>query len=242
MKQGYGVFGKAWEICLRNDPHASESIDHNFMQRMILLDSSSYEYLYHAPVMLQDLKKHELYEYAQQFRCNEPAETIKKVLEFTSRIAKNYDVDFEEMLFGGTERQIIERGTDWCADMARVGAVLLQCLEIPCRIVNIVSLKKAYNGHIIGEAYYENHYGVIDFIYGYQFYNGCPLSAYDIMRNPTILETYPEDYKDTFEAIAINEYDPMDPQNNYRVSKTNDYTRRVIYEDHRNQWMMGEDQ
>ena len=32
MKKGYGIFGKAFEIMLRNDLHAPCSIDHKFLQ------------------------------------------------------------------------------------------------------------------------------------------------------------------------------------------------------------------
>lgn len=47
------------------------------------------------------------------------------------------------MLFGGTEKEILDRGTDWCTDMARVGAVFLKCLGIPSRIVHLADTGKA---------------------------------------------------------------------------------------------------
>lgn len=31
MKQGYGVFGAAYEVMLRNDPHDPRSIDHELL-------------------------------------------------------------------------------------------------------------------------------------------------------------------------------------------------------------------
>lgn len=34
MKQGYGVFGAAYEVMLRNDPHDPRSIDHELLRRM----------------------------------------------------------------------------------------------------------------------------------------------------------------------------------------------------------------
>ena len=46
MKQGYGIFGKAYEIMYRNDLHAKTSIDHSFLRDMILLNEESEEYLY----------------------------------------------------------------------------------------------------------------------------------------------------------------------------------------------------
>ena len=240
MKQGYGIFGKAYEIMYRNDLHAKTSIDHSFLRDMILLNEESEEYLYENTHIQCDLTQHELYGFAQRFQTNTDKDTVRKVLDFTSGIAKPYDIDFKEMLFGGTEKQILERGTDWCADMARVGTVLLQCLGIPCRIIHLANIKKAYNGHVLGEAFYEEKYGLVDFIYGYQFYSDQPLSALDIQKNGTLLSSYPEEYAGMFSAIAINEYNPINPDNDYTISSPNDYYLRLIYSDHHNQWIMNE--
>ena len=128
MKKGYGIFGRAYEIMFRNDLHAMTSIDHAFLRNMIFLDEESAGVLYENPPLQYDMTHHELYEFAQGFLLSTDRDTVRKVLDFTAGIAKPYNVDFKEMLFGGTEKQIIERGTDWCADMARVGVVLLQCL------------------------------------------------------------------------------------------------------------------
>ena len=241
MKQGYGIFGKAYEIMFRNDLHALESIDHVFLRNMVLLDDESAPVLYGNPPMKYDMRNHELYEFSQQFRGSADRETIRNVLDYTSGIAMSYDLDFKEMLFGGTEKEILERGTDWCADMARVGAVLLQCLDIPCRIISLVNLEKAYNGHVIGEAFYEGKYGLVDFIYGYQMLSDRPVSARDVQENPSLLDSYPEEYRGMFSGIAVNEYDPTNPDNDYTVSKPNEYYMKLIYEDHKDQWIMGED-
>ena len=241
MNQGYGVFGKAYEIMFRNDLHASESVDHAFLRNMILLDDESASALYSNKPICYNMENHELYAFSQKFRTSDDRETIRNVLYYTSSIAKAYDLDFKEMLFGGTEREILERSTDWCADMARVGAVILQCLDIPCRIIHLANLEKAYNGHVAGEAFYEGKYGLVDFIYGYQMLSDGPVSARDIQENPEFLAPYPEDYKEMFSGIAINEYDPTDPSNDYTLSKPNKYYMKLIYEEHQDQWIMGED-
>ena len=240
MKTGYDIFGKSYGIMLRNDVHAGESIDAALIKEMVLLDDDSYLYLY-SEVKRYDMARHELFDFAGQFRGKTNRETISNVIKFTSGIAAEYDVDFKDMLFGGTEKQIIERGTDWCADMARVCAVLLQCCGIPCRIVHLANLEKAYNGHVVCEAFYEERYGVIDPIYGYIFYENAPISAYDIMKDKKYLHQYEENYVGLYSAIAISEYDPTDGKNNYAVSAPNAYTSKLIYTDHNDQWIMGED-
>lgn len=37
-------------------------------------------------------------------------------MNFTKNIVKGFNVEFSNMIFGGTEKEILERGTDWCAD------------------------------------------------------------------------------------------------------------------------------
>jgi len=240
MKAGYDIFGKAFGISLRNDPHAAESIDHKFMKEMILLDKESFEFLYNKAPDLPDMTKHELYVFAQQFMSEDDKDTICNTLKFCSSIARNYDVPIEQMLFGGTEKEIIERGTDWCADMARVGVVLLMCNGIPARMVTLVNPQRAYNGHVVVEAFYEGKYGVCDYIYGYCFHDGKPLDAYELQTKRELLSGYPDDYIGMYDAVAINEYDPT-AGNCYAISKANQYTLNVINTDHNDKWFMGED-
>ena len=240
MKIGYGVFGKAYEVMYAHDLHNPASIDHELMKNMILLDDQSAAILY-SRVVRHNYGGHELYQFAQQFKASIEKETVQNVLRYTQKIAAAFDTDFDDMLFGGTEKQILDRGTDWCSDMARVGAVLLQCLGIPCRMLYLANPGKAYNGHVVNEAFYEGRYGVVDFIYGYQFYDRTPKSAFEIQRNPEILAAYPESYQGLFSAIAISEYDPCAPGNNYSISRPNDYYLKLIHTDHENMWLMGED-
>ena len=99
MKKGYGVFGKSYEIMNKNDLHDINSIDHRFMQEMILLDESSYDYLYNKEVNYYDMTHHELFEFSKQFKGNSDKETINNVLIFTRNIVKNFNVEFEDMFF-----------------------------------------------------------------------------------------------------------------------------------------------
>ena len=240
MEKGYDVFGKAYGVMNRNDLHALESIDHKLMQEMILLDKASFEYLYSFQPQATDMRAHELYPFAKQFRQGDDRQTIESILRYCSDIALHYDVPLEQMHFGGTEMEILNRGTDWCADMARVGAVLLMCNGIPARIVHLVNPTKAYNGHVVVEAYYEGKYGICDFIYGYYFYDGKPLDAYELMHNKQYLDGYPEDYAALYSAVAISEYDPMG-DNCYAISGPNQYTINLINGNHNGKWIMDEE-
>lgn len=236
---------------LKNDLHDINSIDHQFLKEMILVDCSSIYFLYDKSIKInKKITEHELYSFAQQFKRNNDKETILEVLIFTSHIALNYNVEFKDMVFGGKEIDILKRGTDWCADMSRVGCVLLQCLGIPARIVHIVNLSKAYNGHVVVEAFYENCYGICDFVYDVLAYKDKPLSALELNNDRNLVtHCYQRDYKDyslecdfegLYSAVGINEYDPLS-NNNYLLSKANEYYINIIYSNHHNSWIMGED-
>ncbi len=240
MKRGYDVFGKAYGVMLRNDLHAVNSIDHKLLQEMILVEEQSLEYLYKPFVQAKNMQSHALYSFAQQFRGGHTRQTIENILHYCSDIALHYDVPFEQMYFGGTEMEILKRGTDWCADMARVGVVLLLCNGIPARIVYLANPSKAYNGHVVVEAYYEGKYGVCDFIYGYCFNDGKPLDVYELMCDKQHFDRYPRDYASFYSAAAISEYDPME-ENCYEISGPNQYYLNLMNGNHGGKWIMGED-
>lgn len=185
MKQGYGVFGKAYEVMLRSDLHAPGSIDHQLMERMILLEEDSLPLLYGGvPAVNPAMKEHALYPFTRQFVGKSAVETIDNLLRLTAGIAQSCDLPFEQMRFGGTEQQILQRGTDWCADLARVGVALLNCAGIPARIGHLVNPDRPYNGHVVVEAHYDGRFGALDFVYGSRFGAAAPLSLWELHRSP----------------------------------------------------------
>lgn len=95
MKQGYGVFGKAYEVMLRSDLHAPGSIDHQLMERMILLEEDSLPLLYGGvPAVNPAMKEHALYPFTRQFVGKSAVETIDNLLRLTAGIAQSCDLPF----------------------------------------------------------------------------------------------------------------------------------------------------
>jgi hypothetical protein len=251
MKKGYGVFGKAYEAMFRNDLHHEDSVDHYLLGNMILLDKKSEAFLYQKPQRISDgIKFHELYEFSKQFKGSDDLDTIKNVSKFLNKIVIDFDMPFKNMLFGGTEIEIIERGTDWCADISRVGAALLQCLKIPTRIVVIVNKDVAYNGHQVVEAYINDKYMLCDFLYGVVGKINTFYSVYDLLNKRELVKTiYRSIIKDDsqldyisglYNLAAISEYD-ITKNNNYAVSRPNEYYLKMMRLKHNEQWQMGED-
>lgn len=186
------------------------------------------------------MTRHELHQFSQLFRLNNDYETIKNVIKFTNQIACQFDMDFKDIIFGGTEVDILARGTDWCSTMARVASVILMCLNIPCRMVHLVNENKAYHGHVVVEVYYEKHYGVVDPIHNYVFYHNRPLSTLDLLNNKVYMKDMNVEYVDYYKLAAISFYNPLEKHNLYFESRANEYYLNLISNNHQGKWIMSE--
>jgi len=252
MRKGFDIFGKAYGVMFRNDLHHKDSVDYQIYKKMILINSDSEDYLYHQDISKVNIEvtHHELFSFAKKFRGESDIQTIKNVLGFTSNIVKNYDVPFEKMEFGGTEKEIIDRGTDWCTDISRVGLCLLQCLNIPCRLAILVNGKKAYNGHTVCEANIENEYTLVDFTYGVLGLLSKKYSVKDLLNKPKIVNKIYRSKLDLnidldyiaglYDKAAIAEYD-ITKKHNFTMSKPNQYYLNMMKFSHDGLWKMGED-
>ena len=109
INRGYGIFGKEYEIMLRNDLHAEQSIDHVLMKEMILVNEDSCGLLYGSVPVRVDMSDHELYLFALQFQKETIQDTIDCILQYTSNIANDFQEPFESMQFGGTEKEILNK-------------------------------------------------------------------------------------------------------------------------------------
>ena len=251
MKIGYGVFGKAYEVMFQNDLHDKRSIDHYLLSNMILLDDESKNCLYQKPKSISnDVRFHDLYSFSQQFNGSDDLESIRNVMTYLKKTVKKFDAPFEDMFFGGTEKEIIVRGTDWCADISRVGIALLQCLCIPSRIVIIVNKDIAYNGHQVVEAYIDGKYVMCDFLYGVIGKVSTIYSVHDLLNKPEqVKNIYQSSVKDDsqldyisglYKLAAISEYD-VTKNYNYNISRPNEYYLKMMRLKHNGQWQMNED-
>lgn len=238
--QGYDVFGKAYGYMLRNDLHDINSVEHKLFQEQILLNSVSEPFLYGGYQISYPLKNHELFLFSQKFKKENELESVKSVVKYVHELASNFNAPLKEMYFGGTEKEILNRGTDWCFDLARLSAVILDCIGLTARFIFVANPDKAYNAHALLEVYYNDSWGVVDPLYGYIFYDTKPICAKDILCSSQI-KTMDEDYKNMFKQISVAEYNPNDEKNKYISSKCNEYTYKVNTIKQDGTWLLGED-
>ncbi|MFH5882400.1 transglutaminase-like domain-containing protein [Liberiplasma polymorphum] len=251
IKTGYGVFGKAYEYMFRNDLHNKHSVDHAILKNMVFLDEDSKSFLYKAPQPVsKDICNHVLSEIAHKLKGENHLESIYRTIEFVNGIVKKCDTPFEEMIFGGTELEIIKRGSDWCTDISRVGAALLQCLGMPSRIAILVNKFKAYHGHQIVEVYLDGTYMMCDFLYGVIARLDQNYSVHDLLNKPELVhKIYSSKIDDSmqldniaslYNLAAISEYD-ISKKNNYHISKPNEYYLKMMNLIQDGAWQMSED-
>jgi transglutaminase-like putative cysteine protease len=181
---------------LENDTHAHGSIDRLLIENMIRLCPETVDYLYreYTPIrsLYQKGTRPELEQCIEEavFSSHSDEERIEAITQFTSSLQKNATDDLDLIRVGGTEEEIIARGSDWCSDVARVGCALCQVAGFPARIVDLVDTEKAYSGHVIIEVYRDKTWGAVDLLTGviYRHPEGNPASTWELMNNPHLAE------------------------------------------------------
>ena len=195
---GTSAFDHAYQVMMERDAHACGSVDRVLASTMVCLCRQTAYYLYTSftPLEVQYVPgtRPKLETILNSFYpCgSDPEERLTAIIKFTSKLGDNAEQDLKKIRIGGTEEEIIERGSDWCTDVARVACVLCQIAGIPCRIVNLFDLDKAYSGHVIVEAYRAGIWGAVDSSTGviYRKHGGCPARVWDLMNDTKLVEAH----------------------------------------------------
>ncbi len=228
---------------LENDPHAAGSVEREIVSSMVRLCRETATYLYgdcsdlttgyvagSRPVLETMLSEAEL-------PAGDPEPQVARIVELTRSLVQEAScVAFVDLKFGGTEEEIIARGSDWCTDVARVGCALYQVAGFPSRIVNIFNLNAAYSGHVIVEVFRRGIWGTIDTSSGvaYRRDDGRPATTWDLMNDAELVIRHhgPEAWyaqPSQFTAAGIAKYSVRDYHSyDYTVSGLNDYYHAIL--------------
>lgn len=258
---GPQAFGRAYQRLLDNDAHAPGSVDREIASSMVRLCEETASHLYDA---YADLRigyvagsrpgLESFLSTAESKSIVDPAQQIAEIAGLTSGLAAKGPGGLSEMRFGGTEEEIIERGSDWCTDVARVGCALYQVAGIPSRLVHLFNLDAAYSGHVIVEVHRSGTWGAVDTNSGvvYRRADGLPATTWELMNDaglvmrhqgPDAWYTHPEQ----FAAAGIANYYLRDSDRyDYSVAGLNDYYRSILTMADRGwpgglRWLHGED-
>jgi hypothetical protein len=256
---GKSVFGSAYNVMLNNDTHAPGSVDHKLMDTAIKLCPDTVEYLYSFFTPLRvTYKKGSRIVLEQIIESIRPKDfileqMISAVVEYTSQLYKKASVNFNDIIFGGTEESIIKRGSDWCTDLSRVACILYQVVGCSSRIVYLFDTDHAYSGHAIIELYIYGNWGAIDPTAGIQYMkpDGTTASVWDLMNNAELFKQI-EGHTNycnpaQFRAASVANYSISDhDQYDYSESHLNTYMKSVLEESEKGwpsglKWIHGEE-
>ena len=258
---GPAWFGPAYERMMAHDPHAPGSVDRELIATAVGLCSETEAYLYDGFTA-----REAGYRIGTRPGLEGIARTIVRavvgteekvgaIARYTAALADAAPSSLADLRFGGTEEEIIARGSDWCADVARVAIALLATSGIPARMVLLADLQRAYSGHNVVEAYRSGRWGCLDPRSGVVYLDeeGRPATTWDLTNFPRlILRHYrgrrtPYSRVGQFRRSAVANYrvGPPDPAA-HRVTALNAYYRSILRMADRGwpgglRWLHGED-
>lgn len=259
---GEDQFGPAYQIMLAGDAHAAGSVDRMLSQRMIRLDAATADYLYgsYTPTTLgyQTGSRPELERFLRAATAGAPApeSIVDGIARWCADIAEAADeLSLDDLRLGGTEEAIVNRGTDWCTDLSRVGCVLCQVAGLPARVVCLFNTTAAYSGHVIVEVLRQGSWGCLDVVNGvvYLHHDGRPASAWELQHDPPLIAAHrrlhggfgsPTQF---LSADIVNYFVWEADRYDFTVSALNPYTRSILEQSEHGwpgglRWLHGEDE
>jgi transglutaminase-like putative cysteine protease len=93
--------------------------------------------------------------------------------------ARGFYPTLDDFWWGGTEEQVIAKGSDWCHEVARVYCALAQVAGVPARIVYTLGRE---DGHAIAECFVEGAWVLVDPLapHVYRREDGGPLGVVEM--------------------------------------------------------------
>jgi len=244
-----------------NDPHPVGSIDRELWDSMVRLCPATASQLYQSftptrvsyrpgtrPGLERIIRALGLADRSEE-------ERVAAIVRFASGLAPAPPIGVEDRRFGGSEEEIVTRGSDWCTDVARVACGLCQVAGLPSRLVILEDTGRAYSGHTIVETWRTGTWGAVDAVGNvlYRTEVGTPATTWDLMSRPHLLDAQPVGSaaagarRAQFSWAAIANYplgalDSVD----YSVGAINQYYRTILTMSEQGwpgglRWLFGED-
>ena len=253
MKSNMYNISKKINEMIDNRIFKSYTVDAVLQDNSIRLDEKSLDFLYlnndyQKYIDQKKLSKERTYLYSLSQSIingiNNDYEKVKKIVDFVANISYTFPLRTQnneksykspsEYFWGGTEELLIFKGSDWCAELARVFCALCQCLNLPARIVYTFSQA---DGHIINEVLIQGKWLLVDSTNGFIYqYEGTYISLKDLYFNKKIREIVLKSYNkyyysnnSYFENVFISYYWVSQFEKyNYELSFCNKYYENAL--------------
>lgn len=255
MKTGFYGISDTLDTMMENRIYGKNTVDAVLQDNAVILEESNASFLYRKP----DVVQYRFEEYITQRKILsfiahsivheewDEKEKIHKLAAFTSQMEVQFPMAHEanekaypspdHFFWGGSEEMLIAKGTDWCAEVARVFCALAQALKIPTRIVYTFS---DTDGHILNESFVEGQWLLVDSTSNLVYcQEGQSYSALDVARCReegkfgSVFGQYEAYYcaPEFFTNIGIAEYVLADAEKySYRIRFCNEYYREALKE------------
>ena len=258
---GTAQFGPAYKVMLEHYPCPSWTIDQGLARMMVRVCDETADCLYRefTPTYTTYRKgarpelEHALKSAIGDLRA--PEEIVRAVAGFTRDLNPPQSTNTEDIVFGGTEEEIIARKSEFCGEHARVACALLQVAGVPSRIVILADTTKAYSGHVMVEAFRGGKWGAVDSssCVPYMKEDGEPATTWELICQPELIEKHFREgvtlfsARGQFRAAAISNY-PLGEVTRYcyETARVNYYYRAILAMSDRGwpggiRWLFGED-
>jgi len=252
-RTGFGSYDEL--LRPENDIHAPGSVDSVLLDEMIKLVPETDDYIYtkYTPLALKYRKGSRPYlekVVRDVAGRGDDASMAKALMRWCNRIPFNFPTpekstengfwSTDTILFGGTEEELIKRGTEICTEQARVLCVLFQVAGMPARLVALFDMNRKNWGHGVTEIYIRSRrssgWAIFDATSDacYPKPKGGLASAWELHNHPELVDAHPshgkEPYVDSvfYQCSAIVNYFVWDWQKyDYRWSFMSEYVRKI---------------
>ena len=198
-----GVIGRAWRASIHRTMtfYGEDTVDGQMTHDRTRLCAETAEYLYsdHTPLELRYERgtRPELEKRLDGILADARSERDRAlaILRFVRDLHRLRPAAGEkgagDLFHGGTEEEVIKKGSNMCNEQSRVFCVLCQIAGIPARYVG-----HSVGGHGVSEAYVEGGWAYFD-NRGKYFVkpDGSLASAWDLMRNPGLIDEQPPEVR-----------------------------------------------
>jgi len=239
-----GVFAAAYGRMMELWPNSPGSVDDELWRNAVFLTPELADGLYRAPGPPRYVSgsRPQLERFVADAVCDStgPGQPVVSLTEAVFRWAEEFEQspagsDLEHYTFGGTEEDLVRRGSGNCAEVARLACILFQVAGLPSRMGFLADTEQAYCGHVVCEAFRNGLWGAVDPRTNvvYRHPDGRPASLWHLSCSDRLVEQHagpgrPYTYPGQFRAVALSSYEAGDTDRyDYTESAINDYVKAI---------------
>lgn len=232
---------------LAEDPHAAGSVDRDLIDAQLLVSAANQAALYGSPPRPNAGRRPRPWLEAIVSELTADAlnesQRASALLRWVARVPVDFPEggtgtragfwgDYDTFLCGGTEEEVIRKGSPLAAELNRVLVTLACLVGIPARLVFLYAEQPPYR-HAVTELYIRGRWSVFDpvsnrtFVWSKHGY----ASAWEIQQMPRLVDGLQDHgrlpYVDSrwYATIAIAVYDPWDPRHRFPWHPVDPVTR-----------------